>query len=444
MGYLKVLNPEPLKEVQAILRSNDIGQQALKIEMPEGNKQALDEVRNHIQLAASASKQVILYDLIEKKYALRPYGWPDGEVLILIARLLVLGEISLMMEGALIPVNKVYEAITAPAKQRKILVLKKQTSDPKAVQNARNLGKELFHEMGPDGEDALFVFLQNKLKDWQTTLNQYKTLADTGNYPGTDEIADGLSVIKKLLGCDSSYKFIEQFNAQKNTLEDLAEGYQDLAHFYDHQKATWDKLRKAVVRFQLNRLELDRDKQASPALARMQVILEAAAPYQLIKEADSLIATVSEVNDTLVSTRREQALEKLNARIAAITGDIASADADEALRAACLKPLESLRLQIEAQESLAHITQMETEAVALSDSAVTRIEEFINGATKASAAAGSGGATKAAVKKQRIVEPAKLVKATYLETREEVEQFLDALRRELEEAIEKNERVQIR
>jgi hypothetical protein len=349
-----------------------------------------------------------------------------------------------MMDGTLIPVTKAYEAITAPAKQRKIIVFKKQTSDPKAVQNARNLGKQLFHEMGPDGEDALFAFLQNKLKDWQVTLNQYKTLADTGNYPGADEIADGLLIIRKLLGCDLSKNFIEQLNAQKNALEEFAEIYQDLAHFYDHQKPTWDKLRKAMARFQLNRFELDRDAQAAAALNRMQVVLEAAAPYQLIKEADGLIATVNEVNSALVKARRGQALEKLNTRIAAITGDIASANGDEALRAACLKPMESLRAQIETQESLAHITQMEAEAVSLFDAAVGRIEAFINKATKASAAPDSGSATKPAVKKQRVVEPAKLVKATYLETREEVEQFLDTLRQELEEAIEKNERVQIR
>ena len=104
-----------------------------------------------------------------------------------------------MMDGALLPIDKVYEAITTPAKRRKIIVVKRQTADPKAIQNARNLGKELFAEMGPDGEDGLFTFLQRKLKDWQTCLNGYKPLADTGNYPGKEEITDGLTLINKLL-----------------------------------------------------------------------------------------------------------------------------------------------------------------------------------------------------------------------------------------------------
>ena len=48
------------------------------------------------------------------------------------------------------------------------------------------------------------------------------------------------------------------------------------------------------------------------------------------------------------------------------------------------------------------------------------------------------------VKKQRVVKPADLVKATYLETSADVNGFLDALRRELEKAIANNERIQIR
>ena len=48
------------------------------------------------------------------------------------------------------------------------------------------------------------------------------------------------------------------------------------------------------------------------------------------------------------------------------------------------------------------------------------------------------------VKKQRVVKPADLVKTTYLETSDDVNGFLDALRMELEQAIANNERIQIR
>ena len=48
------------------------------------------------------------------------------------------------------------------------------------------------------------------------------------------------------------------------------------------------------------------------------------------------------------------------------------------------------------------------------------------------------------MKKQRVVEPAELVKRTYLETTADVDAFLVALRKALEAAIAQNERIEIR
>lgn len=447
MGYLKHLTPEAdrPKEIQAILRSNDIGKEKLLFEKGEGNLQAIDDVRNYVGLMAGASKQIVLHDMLEKRYSLRPYGWPDEEVLIVIARMLVLGEISLMMDGGLVPLDKAYDALTTPAKRRKTTIIKRQTSDPKVLQQARSLGKELFHEMGPDGEDPLFTFLQGKLKDWQSALAGYKPLANTGNYPGKDQIDDGLGVVKKMLACGSSYKFIDQFNGLKSDLLNLAEEYADLEQFYEHQKPTWEKLRKAFDRFQLNRLELERDAQAGLALARMHEVLAAPSPYGLIKEAESLIATTTTVNTALVTQARQRATEKINGHVGALSKDIEAAGGDTGLSSACLKPLDTLRSRVQSEDSLAHITQAEVEALKEFDAANSRIEEFVRkAAEKPPEKGGDPEPPKPIVKKKRVVEPAKLLKTSYLETQSDVDGFLDKLRMELEQAISQNERIEIR
>jgi hypothetical protein len=444
MAFIKHVCAEPSKEIQAILRSNDIAQQTLAMQMEEGNKQAIDDVRNYVQLCAAMSRQVVLSEMIEKRYVLRPYGWPDDEVLILVARLLVLGEISLMMDGALLPIDKAFEAITTPAKRRKITIIKKQTSDPQAIQNARALGKELFHEMGPDGEDALFSFLQNKLKGWQTALNSFKPLADTGNYPGKDEIADGLLQVKKLLASDNSYKFIEMFNSQKDGLLELADNFLNLEQFYEHQKPTWEKLRKAYDKFQLNKLELERDEQAGPALARMQQILTASSPYSLIKEAEGLITAVGTANSALVTARRIEAIQRIDGLLVKLTGEIEAATGDAGLCAVCLKPLENLMNRVHMEESLAHITQAESEALKAYDAAFSRIEEFVRKTTSRTPEKGADPQVIAIPKKKRIVVPARLITTTYLENKADIDQFLKALRMELEQAIADGERIEIR
>ena len=72
------------------------------------------------------------------------------------------------------------------------------------------------------------------------------------------------------------------------------------------------------------------------------------------------------------------------------------------------------------------------------------IEEHLAEYTARSKKKGEEQGNGPVLKRQRIVEPAKLVKTTYLETRDEVNAFLDTLRQELEHALEQNERVQIR
>ena len=448
MSYLKRLAAEPLKEVQAVLRSNDIAKEQLLFQTGENNPEALEDLRSYLQLCSLKSQQVVLHDMLEKRYALRPYGWPDEEVLLLVARLIVLSEINLMMDSTLLPIDKVYEAITTPAKRRKIVIRKRETSDPKAIQNARSLGKDLFAEMGPDGEDGLTTFLQAKLKGWHGALFGYKQLADTGNYPGGDEITQGLTLISPLMADKDSKKFIERFNTLKKDLLDLADQFHDLEHFCDHQKPTWEKLRKAHTAFQLNRLELEKDAQAGPALKRMQEILSAPSPYGLIKEADALINSVDAVNSSLLTGRRAQAIAKIDAHIATLNKDVAAAQGEASLRAACLKPLETLREQVQKEESLAHITQAEGEAVKEFDVAVGRIEDFLRklAEQKKPKDDGSGKVTPPppVVKKQRIVKPADIVKTTYLESSDDVNGFLDALRQVLEKAIANNERIEIR
>jgi len=89
-----------------------------------------------------------------------------------------------------------------------------------------------------------------------------KQLADTGNYPGEDEITQGLTLINPLIADKNSEKFIERFNTLKKDLLYLADHFHDLEHFFDYQRPTWEKLRKAHVAFQLNRLELEKDAQS--------------------------------------------------------------------------------------------------------------------------------------------------------------------------------------
>lgn len=444
MGLLKQLNTDPQREIQAVLRSNDIAQQTLAVLTDEANPQALDEVRGYVDLCTKASRTIVLHEMIETRYGIRPFGWPDWEVVLVVARLVVLGEIQVVMSGAVVPTEKVYGEVSAPAKWRKITVVQRRNVDTKLLQNTRALGKEVFSEMGPESEEGLVTFLTGKLKKWDADLQSYKPLADTGHYPGQAAIADGLRTVAKLLAEDDSFKFIERFNALKPELLELADNFHDLKNFYEQQKPAWEKLRKASERFQLNRLELERDLKAEPALKRIHEILAAASPYNLIKGGDGLIQTVSGVNDVLVSARRDDTLKTIDVQIVEIGKELDAVNADAELKTACLQPVKDLRKQVEREQSLAHITQAQAEALNALDNAISRIESALKARTPPAPQPGKNDPPAPVVKSRCVIKPADVAGKPYLETSEDVDVFIKALRQRLDAAIAKNERIQIR
>ena len=450
MSFLKRLLPEPLRELYATLKANDIGKETLLIQVGENNPDALEDLRNQFELSALKSVPVVLNDVLEKR-SLRPYGWGEGEVLVLLGRLLILGEIQLIMDNAIIPVEKAYEALTNNTKRRKILIKKRIVTNPKLIQDARLLGKELFKEMGPDGEDAITVFLRIKLGDWQSNLKNYQPLAETGNYPGKDEIQDGLIFLASLLGANENSKFIDRFLGVRKDLDDLAENHQNLYDFFSHMKPTWEKLRQNFTIFKLNQGDLILDTHAAPALRRMEEILRAPAPYGMLKEAETLISKVGAVNSQLLNTARLGASSEIDSKLASLAGDLDQAVAGESLKAAVKKPLMDLQKQVAKEESLAHIALAKSNCTNLFDVAIGKLEEWVEvqkekekEKEKEKAAEESVPLPPVVLKKQRVIKAGDLSGSSYLENQQQVDTFLQALRSELENALFENCRIQIR
>jgi len=56
------------------------------MQMEERNPEAIADLREYIALSTRTSRQMVLHEMIEKRYAVRPYGWSTEEVLLLLAR----------------------------------------------------------------------------------------------------------------------------------------------------------------------------------------------------------------------------------------------------------------------------------------------------------------------------------------------------------------------
>lgn|GEM_PF-4884760 len=278
--------------------------------------------------------------------------------------------------------------------------------------------------------DELCAFLKKHFQDWKASLATFQAVAGAGDYPGGEKIARGLGLVGDLAAIRDPYEAILGFLEKKDELLVISEEYRDLKGFYETQFGVWKTMLDALYDFRPNRTILDESPDASGALQRLYQIREDPAPYGQIKDIPALVSKVRATNDAKVTKARKKALQELDARIARVEAELARRNADAALRDSCLRPFQNQRKIIAREQSIPtmHYT------LAASEDALTHALEKIEDAFADAAAA---------AKPVKIVTPAQLAAGVYFESEEEVEGFVEELRKEMLVAVRSGKRVKV-
>ena len=422
MGYIKHLQANPKPEIQSTLRANDVEKVGLLLEKPEANTEALDDLREYVRLCALTSKQIVLHELINKRYGGRPYGWPELEVVLLVARLAVLKEVSLVVNAAPLSLDQAYEHLTSSSRQRKVIIIQRESAGGDLIKAAQALGKELFAAAGPSDEGALFAFLRKRLAEWSDDLAGYRPLAKTGDYPGLAEIEGGIDCLRKFVQETDSLRFLRRLKENKAELLDLADDVHDLQGFYTNQKHSWEELRTAVASLSQNRLQLEAHEAAGPALARMEEILKADHPYGLLPEVADLIHTATTINDQLVADARGPAVTEIQELLDGVDIELDKVSADDIVKRSARAGLIKVIDTATRTTSIAHIAQARYTAEAAYDRALTIIEQAQTPPpTKPDDPTPTPPPAKPKVKLRRVVEVKKLCSTGFIETSADIE-----------------------
>jgi len=439
LSYLKVFKDEPLKEILAVLKSNDIGQYSLKVAGGDANELAVNEMKQFIDLSTSSNQKIVLNELVER-FARRPYGWPEWEIILLVTRLFMAGELNLMIEGATIAPKEAYDPLSKQVKWKQVTILKRKAVKQEELIKAQTLGKTIFHAIGPDAEDPLKSFLRVQLGDWLKKLNGYKLLAATGKYPGSNEIDHGEKLINKLLSIADSYEFFSAFIVAKDDLEAVSVSMAELDGFYTSQKPLWDKMARFMAGvFKANRQKLINDPGAKSALERMDEILKAARPYGMIKEIAGLIDTVLSVNESCVTGEREKLLEKIDEKIASVSVKLQTSKLSDEVRNKALKLLQDIRKQLLEETQIPNMYFQISQADEAEEVATDEIEAAVAAAKQKT----SGTVTILSKPVKNVIASTCSTK-TFLESEADVDDYLGTLRKELVSTLQGGYRVRIK
>jgi len=443
MNYITNLTPDPRPEIQKILRANDI--QTLQLDGDEGNITALNDMRDYLDLAEKTSKRVILSELIEKRYGMPPYGWPELEVVLLVAKLAALREIDLVFDSGPLPLDKAYDYITAVRSQSKVIIKRRANADSALIKKAQQLGKDLFGQTGPATESELFTDLKERLGSWHEQIKEYQTRIDSTGCPGIEDLKAGNDLFRPLVGEGDSLKFLQRFVANDADLRDFKDDYQDVNGFFQNQYSTWQTLKDAITTLAPNQRQLNAHDKAGPALTRLDAISKMPRPYANLHEVAGLQEIATIANNELISEARKPVLESIKRHTDQLDHELLQVKADDALKKSATAELLALKADAETNNSIAHIQQAGNEAELALDKALHAIEKAM-----AAKASGVGEGQKAGAEPVVPQKPRRLVRAAdawqggFIESGDDVDMYLQELRTRLQAALDAGERVQLK
>ena len=453
LGYIKVRQADPAAEIRAVLSADTHGQYKIALDGEDGNALALGEMRQYLTVAAGTSR-VLLSDVVDR-FDAAPWGWrPELETVLLIARLFMAGELKLVMEGADLDPKAAVEPLTKSARFKQVSILKRKAADSTTRAKARDLHREIFSLQPPDDEDGLVAAYRDNLGQQKTELERAKVKAEQKHYPGATEIAKALMAIDRQLAVRDPFEFLNAILSSRDDWLDLAEDTHDLLSFYRTQAPVWARMLEGLSSFADNREALSKDAASTEPLRDLEAIRANSAPYGQVNRIEALLSAVEKVNESLARERREKALLSVDGKIKEATQALDDAHAEPSVRNVALRPLQELKTQLATLVSISRIMFLQDQAGELLDDAMDKIAATVAAVAKAKAAIKSPppvtpGRTPTpapqpqAAKPIRVIRTADLRAKTYLETEQDVEDYVSKLRTELMAAIASGHRARI-
>ena len=400
-------------------------------ELPKSeNGEALAQLDSYF--AQHIAQPLRLSDLVQR-YRRRPYGWPDLEIVLLVARLAGVRALAVRVDGHAALPPEAAEAFTNAALWNHVTIVRTPPGVSNDMLRAAELGSSLFGmQLTYDSAASLASALRTQLDGWRGELAEM--VAMPAGFAGAHDAKEALAELKRLMILREGPEFLAGFIEQHELLEGVGADLAELRASRAQQGPAFARLRKTLIEIQPNLSALNRDPALSRAIAELRKLQSSNARFEMVAEIEALCEQVTEGNFSLLVEAREQALERTDELIAEITMQLDIVEANTDLRERSLASLHGLRDRIDLEHSHPTLVGLIQEALNERDAVFERINRHIT-------------SERPAVAEQHmlltVVRPGKFGAGLVIEQEADLELYFDRLREALAPILRAGMRVRL-
>jgi hypothetical protein len=398
--------------------------------------EAESEVLNIVQRRKKQSERTSLSDL-KDHFSRRPYGWYQNAIWSITAKLYKRSRIELRQDSNLLDIDDALNALLNNRLYGNTLLEPQIDIDPKLIKELATVYGEFFDESCPakEAKDVALAF-KDKLKDVQVWLNQ--VLMSKESYPFLSVLQQPNELIEKLSKKEYTYYLTNVRDFEDDLLDSKEQFIDPVKRFWNgEQKKIYDTIRTFLSGNQSNL-----DYVTGEELDVLKSIIEHPKPYSgdIIKDAktakDSLTKKVlSQIEEERAFTAN--AIENAISRIQS-HDDYKSLELSN--QQALLKPFQDEQKKLKDQRFIANMRDIRT--IAMGQMLEKQLNEMVRLASPVVPETETGA-------KEPVVHYRKLsnVKVSFqkneLQTLDDVEKYVEALKSALSKLIEDNKRISI-
>ena len=276
----------------------DYNQISLTDDVP--NKLAMDEVDGFIERNTERNIPTTVKTILNL-YEKSAYGWRDLDVIGILLRLFKTQEIKLQIGNEYLNVSDkdLINQLTKRDYQDRIIVKKRKKISAKYINNVKNLAKEAFgFSAVPSDEDGLMTRFKNLCEQELKRRNPdtkdygiYFLLEEYKNniyYPGKNVLEKGQELFETILNIKDSKEFYEKVYELKDNILDYEEEAFDVKRFFKNQKEQFDKATHKLEIYEKNKTYVV-DSEIIKIVEEIQGIIKSKKPYSDIHKLPSLM-----------------------------------------------------------------------------------------------------------------------------------------------------------
>jgi hypothetical protein len=436
------------------------------------NEYALNEISQWLELQTGNRVPISMGD-VQRRYQAMPYGWREIDIAALAARLIVGQKIQIKYGGAAVGKDdrKLVDCLRRKSEIDKASVTRRIAPSEDLMRKSVVFLRDWLGQMGvPDDEDGLIGFVAATLEGKEAHYGALAEQYSADRYPEKEAVAKARDLMSDILSQrKDNVALLNRLIARQDDLRDCTENMEAVETFFSQksqQKAIFDDARRLERSLRDERgyfiaeagaTGKIREETAAPEphartrdlaelMQEVSAIVSMPRPYARIKELPELMREAKATYDALLGQKKDE----VNGIITQCMGDVHTLAGvgmvTEALRKADGR-FDEYKQKVAATTSLTVLDAMITQLLNYKDIVCKQIETLLQPSPEPDKGGGTGGGMGGgeAPKPKKIAQMRRyeVFPVKRIQSREDVDSYLEGIRKKLYDTLDNSDGIQI-